>query len=353
LPAGAPCAGIKRMVAHLNRRNIVAVIWDFDKTLTPGYMQAPLFQRYGIDEAFFWKEVNALPAIYAERGIRVSQDTVYLNHLLSFIKNGPMKGLRNRDLRALGEAIPLFPGLPDFFLELKAIPHSRPEFSKHDIHLEHYIVSTGLAEMIRGSAVAKAVDDIFACEFVEDPLPPYYTRQCEFPMDPECEISQIGTIVDNTIKTRYIFEINKGSNKHPNIDVNAKMAHEDRRVPIENMIYIADGPSDVPVFSVVNRGGGKTFAVYNPQHSGEFAQNDALQQDGRVDSYGPADYTPNSQTGRWLYLQVERICERIVSDREALMAQKISRPPRHLHAKNAVALDAGETQGEFFEEPKG
>lgn len=337
------------MVAHLNRRNIVAVIWDFDKTLTPGYMQAPLFRKYGVDEELFWKEANGLPEIYAERGLHVSKETVYLNHLLSFIMNGPMKGLRNRDLRALGQEIPLFPGLPEFFRELKDIPASKPLYRKHDIHLEHYIVSTGLAEMVRGSALANDVDGIFACEFVEDPLPPYYTRQGEFSIAPECEISQIGTIVDNTIKTRYIFEINKGSNKNADIDVNARMSPEDRRVPVENMIYIADGPSDVPVFSVVRRGGGKTFAVYNPDQPAEFAQNDTLQQDGRVDSYGPADYTRSSQTGRWLYLQVERMCERIVKDREALLSKKVSRPPRHLHKDDAQIAIEPEPQPELFD----
>lgn len=335
---------------HLNRRNIVAVIWDFDRTLTPGYMQAPLFKRYGIDEDFFWKEVNALPGIYADRGTRVSKDTVYLNHLLSFVKNGPMKGLRNCDLRELGSEVPLFPGLPSFFSELKSVTGSQAAYKKHDIHLEHYIVSTGLAEMIRGNAIADEVDDIFACEFVEDPLPPNYSKQVEFPMDADHEISQIGTIVDNTIKTRFIFEINKGSNKNTDIDVNAKMANEDRRVPLSNMIYIADGPSDVPVFSVVKRGGGKTFAVYNPAIPKEFEQNDGLQQDGRVDSYGPADYTPESQTSRWLKLQVERICDRIVKDREALLAARVGRAPRHLHRGDEPAIEEPEPQTELFEE---
>lgn len=339
------------MAAALNRRNIVAVVWDFDRTLTPGYMQAPLFRRYGIDEEFFWKEVNALPALYAERGIHVSKDTVYLNHLLSFIQTGPLKGLRNSDLRDLGREIPMFPGMPEMLRELKELPRSRSVWRKHDIVLEHYIVSTGLAEMIRGSAVASEVEGIFGCEFVEDPLPPYYSRQEELPIEAECGISQIGTIVDNTIKTRYIFEINKGSNKNPDIDVNAKMAHEDRRVPIPHMIYVADGPSDVPVFSVVRRGGGKTFAVYNPAISKEFAQNDKLQQDGRVDSYGPADYTPGSQTWRWLHLQVETICDRIVREREELLAARVSRPPRHLHKEDEnPPVRQPEPQAELFTE---
>jgi hypothetical protein len=96
------------------------------------------------------------------------------------------------------------------------------------------------------------------------------------------------------------------------------------------MIYIADGPSDVPSFSVVKKGGGKTYAVYNPAVRAEFEQNDRLRSTGRIDHYGPADYSENSATTHWLHLQIEKMCDRIVGDREAAMATRISRPPRHL-----------------------
>jgi len=147
----------------------------------------------------------------------------------------------------------------------------------------------------------------------------------------EFEISQIGTIVDNTIKTRYIFEINKGGNKNPNIDVNASMDRVDRRIPIDRMIYVADGPSDVPVFSVVKGNGGMTYAVFNPESEGEFAQNDALLQAGRIHAYGPADYTAKSTTTKWLRMHVRRICDAIVEECENELSKKVSPAPRHLH----------------------
>ncbi|MGE9295106.1 MAG: haloacid dehalogenase-like hydrolase [Puniceicoccales bacterium] len=335
----------------LNRRRIVACIWDFDKTLIPGYMQEPLFRRFGIDGKEFWQEVNTLPKIYAERGVRVSPDTIYLNHLLSFIKNGPLKGLRNSDLRELGAELPFYPGMPELLRELREITKAEARYRRHDIVLEHYVISTGLAEMIRGSKIASEVDGVFGCEFIEAPLPPHYLRQDELEIPMEFEISQIGVMVDNTIKTRYIFEINKGSNLNADIDVNAKMLPEDRRVPIENMIYIADGPSDVPVFSVVRRHGGKTYAVYDPEREGEFLQNDQLQQDGRVDSYGPADYTAISQTSRWLKMQVRRICDRLADEGEAALAMRVKKPPRHLHPpenKESAAKPTDE-QGQLFD----
>ena len=319
---------------NLHRQNIVACVWDFDKTLIPGYMQAPIFDAFGIDGEHFWKEVNALPEIYAKRGTRVSYDTIYLNHLLSYVKNGCLKGLTNSRLRELGSELAFYPGLPELFEQLKEVVHSQPEYRKHNILLEHYIISTGLAEMIRGSKIAPYVDDIFGCEFIEAPLPPDYSTQNELPLQMEFEISQIGTIVDNTIKTRYIFEINKGSNKNPQIDVNASMDRVDRRIPIDRMIYTADGPSDVPVFSVVKSNGGKAYAVFNPESEAEFEQNDALLSAGRIHAYGPADYTAKSTTAKWLRMHVRAICDNIVAECEENLSKKVSRAPRHLHEED-------------------
>ena len=334
---------------NLHRQNIVACIWDFDKTLIPGYMQTPIFEAYGIDEAVFWREVNQLPAIYAKRGARVSSDTIYLNHLLSFVKNGCLKGLTNQRLRELGKVLRFYPGLPDLFDQLRKLVHSRPDYRKHNIILEHSIISTGLAEMIRGSRIAPHVDGIFGCEFIEAPLPPNYSIQNELPLHLDFEISQIGTIVDNTIKTRFIFEINKGSNKNPQIDVNASMSRIDRRVPIDRMIYTADGPSDVPVFSVVKSNGGKAYAVFNPDSEAEFAQNDALLNAGRIHAYGPADYTAHSTTAKWLRMHVQQICDQIVDECEASLSQNIAKAPRHLHdAHSPETPPPTNSQSELF-----
>ncbi|HVU37142.1 MAG TPA: HAD family hydrolase [Opitutales bacterium] len=333
---------------NLRAREVIAVIWDFDKTLIPGFMQAPIFEYYGVDERHFWAEVRKLPEIYARRGVHASKETIYLNHLLSYVRNGPMRGLNNRRLRELGGRLQFFPGLPEFFDELRDAVQARAEFTRHEISLEHYIISTGLAEMIRGSVIAPKVEGIYGCEFVENPLPPHFSRQEEMALDGvDWEIAQVGVMVDNTIKTRFIFEINKGSNKNPAIDVNAVVRAEDRRVPIKNMIYIADGPSDIPVFSVVRRNGGQTYAVYDPANPAEFAQNDSLLQTGRIHAYGPADYRSTSSTAQWLHMHVRAIGERIVREREDAVAARTTRPPRHLHAP-APAVPAKAKQDELF-----
>ena len=316
------------MPTTLFTQSTIACIWDFDKTLIPEYMQSPLFRRYGIDEAVFWEETNKLAEHYRKRGYHLAPEIAYLNHLLTYVLAGPLHGLNNKVLYDCGADIRFYPGLPEFFDLVKGFARERPEYVKHDIAVEHYVVSTGIAPMIRGSAIARHVEGIWACEFVENPLQPGFLRQNELSIDATAQIAQIGMVIDNTTKTRAIFEINK----NPAIDVNSKMAAEDRRIPIQNMIYIADGPSDVPSFSVVKKGGGRTYAVYNPDKSAEFEQNDRLLQSGRIHGYGPADYRPGSSTAQWLRLHIHQICDRIVTDREAAVASKASKPPRHLNA---------------------
>jgi len=320
------------MPTTLFTQNIIACIWDFDKTLIPGYMQAPLFRRHGVDEAVFWAETNALFENYRQRGYKISGEISYLNHILTYVLAGKFGRLNNRMLREYGADISFYPGLPGFFGLAKTYAREKPEYQKHEIQLEHYIVSTGLAEMIRGSAIAGQVEAIWGCEFIENPLQPGFLNQHEMDISADAVIAQIGMVIDNTTKTKALFEINKGTNKNPAIDVNSNVKPEDRRIPFQNMIYIADGPSDIPSFSVVKGGGGRTYGVYNPDHGGEFEQNDRLLQASRIHGYGPADYTPGSSTTRWLRMHIHSICDRIVTDREQAVALKTTRPPRHLNA---------------------
>jgi phosphoserine phosphatase len=312
--------------------NIIACIWDFDKTLIPGYMQAPLFKRYGVDEQNFWAEVNKLVENYARRGYRISGEISYLNHILTYVRAGLMPKLNNRVFHELGAELKFYPGLPEFFASCRRFVTERPEYRKHELVLEHYIVSTGIAEMIRGSAVAAEVDGIWGCEFVESPLQPGFLRQKEFELGADAEIAQIGMMIDNTTKTRALFEINKGTNKNAALDVNARIPPEQRRIHFANMIYVADGPSDIPCFSLVKERRGKTYAVYNPDRPDEFKQNDELQRAERIDHYGKADYRENSETYAWLKMQILEIADRIVEEREAAVASNVRRPPRHLNA---------------------
>ena len=313
-------------------QNIIAMVWDCDKTLISSYMQDPLFRHFGVDGATFWKEVNALKAYYGKQGISVNSDTSYLNHILTYVKAGLFKGLNNALLREFGKELSFYPGLPDFFGEVKKLIEEDPKYKAFDIRLEHYVVSTGFAETIRGSAIAPFVDGIFGCEFIENVLQPGFLNQQDCGEAPaSSEISQIACALDNTSKTRYLFEINKGSNKYPEtIDVNSSIAREVRRVPFENMVYIADGPSDVPAFSILNYNGGSTFAVYPKGDVKAFKQVDALRRDGRVQMFGEADYMTASQSWLWLTEKARAIADKIVEVKQAAIRNSAGAPPSHL-----------------------
>jgi hypothetical protein len=320
------------MTQQLFLQNIIACIWDFDKTLSPGYMQAPIFEYYAVDAKKFWKEVEQLPDVYKNDDLDlISTDTLYLNHILTYAREGVFKGLNNSRLRKLGAKIELYNGLPHFFEEIKQFVSRQADWRQHDIQVEHYIVSTGLRQMILGSKIAPYVDGVWGCEFVEDAPPPGYLGKVGKTASKNTRmISQIAYALDHTTKTRAVFEINKGSNKIPEIDVNAMIPDADRRVPFQNMIYVADGPSDIPVFSLINRFGGRTFAVYQPESSKEFTQVNSLQKQKRVQSFGEANYTRGSQTAMWIINAVSEISAQIVVNRERALGDKIGKPPKHL-----------------------
>ncbi|MCH7837542.1 MAG: haloacid dehalogenase-like hydrolase, partial [Chloroflexi bacterium] len=250
------------MTASLFSQTVIAVIWDFDETLIPGNMQKPLFEHFGVDEERFWQEVRELPDRYASQGIRVSPDTLYLNHILTHVRQGQFKDLSNELLRKLGDRLEFFPGLPDFLRDVKRVVEDDAQFQMLGIEVEHYIVSTGLRQMILGSKIKDHVRDVWGCEFIEELADPDYlpaqrempvggpqksrpTKRKKMPRVGQPVVSQVGYVLDNTTKTRAVFEINKGTNVEPSIDVNTRIRQEDRRVPFQNMIYIADGPSEI------------------------------------------------------------------------------------------------------------
>ena len=163
------------MTRTLFPQSTIALIWDFDRTLIPGYMQGPLFNRFGIDPVEFWREVDALPEFYRQRGADlIGPDILYLHHILTYVRAGRFAGLNNAMLRELGADIQFYAGLPDFFDQLRKRLEASPDYGEHGIELEHYIVSSGLRQMILGSAIAPYVEQVWACEFAEDDAQPGY-----------------------------------------------------------------------------------------------------------------------------------------------------------------------------------
>lgn len=310
--------------------NVIAIIWDFDQTLIPGYQQRPLFEEYGIDDATFWGEVNALSDAYRKRSIEVSKDTIYLNHILTYVQEGKMPRLTNRKLRELGGGVEFFRGMPDFLEHSRRHVEENPKFQSHGITVEHYVVSTGLRQLILGSAIAPHVKGVWACEFIEDPIASGFSTTDPPEATEDAQIAQVAYFLDNTTKTRAIWEINKGCNVDPSIDVNANIAHEDRRVPLRNMLYVADGPSDIPCFSILNQYNGRTLGVYNPENAKYFRNVKLLSDQGRIQFAAPADYTEGSPAWLWIMSTLADMGERIVRDRDRALTDRVQPPGGHI-----------------------
>lgn len=305
--------------------NVIAVIWDFDKTLIDGYMQAPLFKENHIDSVAFWSEVNDLPEYYKGQGMLVNKDTIYLNHILKYVRKGMFKNLNNDTLKSYGSKQNFYPGAIELIKYLNEFPEHdelKAKYQEYGIKVENYIVSTGMRKILEGTELwtKKLVKGIWGCEFIDDINPKTHKK----------ELRDIGYTIDNTSKTRALFEINKGIPMHPEIDVNAKMQENSRRVKFNHMIYIADGPSDVPAFSVIKKFGGATFAVYPHGNQEALNQVEQLREDGRVDMYAEADYSEGTTAYMWITHKIEEFADQICKDERKKLEDSISEAPHHL-----------------------
>lgn len=302
--------------------NVIAVIWDFDKTLIRGYMQTPIFKKYKIDESAFWREVNSLPDYYKqEQGVQVNKDTVYLNHLIKYVRDGKLKRLSNKSLKEFGHEQDFYPGVVELIRNMQKHLEDSAEgknYSEYNIRVENYIVSTGIKKVIEGTELSSYVAGIWGCELIDAKV------------DGNDEISEVGYTIDNTTKTRALFEINKGIPQNPDIDVNAKMSEQSRRVKFKHMIYIADGPSDVPAFSVINKFGGATFAVYPKGDERAFKQVEKLREDGRINMYAEADYTEGTTAYMWITNKVREFADQIYNEERNKLEESVSVAPKHI-----------------------
>ena len=300
--------------------NIIAVVWDCDKTLIDGYMQDPIFKEYGMESGVFWKTVNDRVNDLVKNKIRVNSDTYYLNYFIQCAHDGTLKGLNNEKLRSYGAKQKFYNGIPEIFEKTKSMLKDDKSYAEYGIQVEHYIVSTGFAEVIRGSELYPLVDGVWGCELLDaednegNPV-----------------ISEVVYTIDNTSKTRALFEINKGIGKIDGIEVNSKIPEENRRVHFQNMIYIADGPSDIPAFSVVKKGGGSTFAIYPKSDKKAMEQVEQMREDGRVDMYAEADYSEGTTAYMWLTNRIRKIADRIRNtEKSKIMNSASGAVPHHL-----------------------
>lgn len=300
--------------------NIIAVIWDFDRTLVDGYMQDPIFKKFGIDSSKFWSDMEAAKEECAKRAYRVNKDTYYVNYFIRCAHDGTLQGLNNAMLKEAGSEQKFYPGVEQLLKTIKETFKDDPEYSEYGIQVENYIVSTGFAETIRGTSLMPWIDGIWGCELLDGPDGHGGTV-----------INEMVYTIDNTTKTRALFEINKGIGKVPDIDVNSQIEKSMRRVQFEHMIYIADGPSDIPAFSVVKQNGGLTFAIYPKGDYRAIQQVDQMRASGRVDMYGEADYSPDTTAYMWITDKIRQIGQKILTDEKAKIRASASDVPKHLN----------------------
>ena len=255
----------------MTKKPIVALIYDFDGTLSPGNMQEFGFiQAVGKTKEEFWRMSD---------GIAVGQDA---SNVLSYMKlmfdEARKAGipLRRSKFKEFGKHIELFEGVKEWFSLVNEYGKSR------GVKVEHYINSSGLKEIIEGSSIAKEFRHIYAGTFI-------YNEEgiAEWP----------GIAVDHTAKTQFLFKISKGiTSQHDSKMVNSSMADDKKRIPFSHMIYFGDGETDIPCMKIVGMFGGNPIAVYDKDSAKKKAVAQKLKRQGRVNFITPAVYTRDSRT---------------------------------------------------------
>lgn len=246
---------------------VLAICYDFDKTLSPDDMQAQGYiQSVGCEVDEFWKESNAL----AENN-DMDQNLAWMFSMIN--KAHGQVDLTRDNLNDYGSKVELFPGVEDWFSRIR-------EYGlEHGVKVEHYIISSGLKEMIEGTKVAGEFEKIYACSFYYDE-----NNVAVWPAQ----------VINFTNKTQYLFRIEKGVLDVNDQGVNEYFSPEEIRVPFRNMVYIGDSDTDVPCMKLVNKYGGHSIGVFNADTKDKSKVYQMMRED-RIKYFTPADYTDGSE----------------------------------------------------------
>ena len=245
------------------QRPIVAFLYDFDKTLCTTDMQDYAFiPSLGMTPKEFWAEANGFG-----RGNRIDGILAYMYTMIREAEKRNRPATREYVVDK-GRSIVLFPGVDDWFRRINAFGEAQ------GVQVEHYIISSGLREIIEGSSISGEFKEIYASEF--------YYDETGRPVWPKLA-------VNFTAKTQFVYRINKGVlDVSDDKTLNDSMPDDSKRVPFTNMVYMGDGLSDVPCMKMMRAYGGQAIAVY--QESNRVGVEDLLAK-GRVDFIFPADYS--------------------------------------------------------------
>lgn len=249
---------------------VLAICYDFDKTLSPSDMQAQGYiQSVGYDETDeFWKKSNQLAS-----SNDMDQNLAYMYMMVTEADGRIVVNKKN--LASYGEKVELFAGVEDWFDRIN-------EYGKKaGVIVEHYVISSGLKEMIEGTSIARknVFEKIYASSF-------YYNEKgaAKWPSQ----------VVNYTNKTQFLFRIEKGTLDINDPAVNDSFAPNEIRVPFRNMVYVGDSDTDIPCMKLVNSYGGSSIAVYNPSTKDKTKAYKMIREN-RIKYFAPADYTDGSE----------------------------------------------------------
>ena len=244
---------------------VLAICYDFDKTLSPDDMQAQGYiQSVGYDISEFWDESNSMAT--------ANDMDNNLAYMYKMVQESEGNFIFNKEkLAEYGAKVKLFNGVNEWFERIR-------EYGKeHNVIVEHYIISSGLKEMIEGTKIAQngAFEKIYASSF-------YYNNRgvAKWPAQ----------VINYTSKTQFLFRIEKGVLDINDPGVNDYFSPEEMRVPFRNMVYIGDSDTDIPCMKLVNSYGGHSIGVYNPITQDK-AKVHRMIKDKRIKYFAPADYS--------------------------------------------------------------
>lgn len=259
------------------RKNVIAIMYDFDKTLCGKDMQEYTFiPNLGLEALEFWKEADIL-----RKDNKMDQVLAYMYLMFKKMVDNN-RSLKRQYLNDMGKNIELFPGVEEWFIRIN-------EYGKeHGMEIEHYIISSGLKEIIEGTSIGKYFKEIYASEF-------YYNE------DGNAVWPRIA--VNYTNKTQFLSRINKGVlDISDDARLNKKMFDNDRRISTSNMIYIGDGYTDVPCMKLTKDGGGISIAVYTDKTE---KTAESLLSDERINYMTLADYREGSEIDKIVKKTIE------------------------------------------------
>lgn len=278
--ANAQEAKEKEIEAIKSRKPRMAICYDFDKTLSPDDMQTfTLIPSFEIDAASFWEESNKL----AKENL-METNLAWMYQLLHYSKF-KRKSIRKEYFREIGKDVALYKGVEDWFDRMDKYAE------KQGIILEHYIISSGLKEIIEGSRIADKFKRIYASSY-------YYT--------PDGVAEWPAQAVNYTNKTQFIFRIAKGIFEEYDDRVNDSMLENKLYIPYENIVYIGDSATDIPCMRLVKSKGGYSIGVFDPEK--DIRQKVyQLFNDGRINYFAPADYSTRSELTKYVKQIIDSI----------------------------------------------